>query len=191
MEAEQAAGRRATVDSFGPDALLDSSFLNKLQGDVNGWIRDIQNVTKLTRDVASGTASQEINFWLSMETALSGITEQMQTEPVQLVLDILNRAKRFQPVTAFKSDTGIKDAGTTGAWPTLLPSSHETPELTRCSRSAQLQHAHEGLPAQRPALGDRPAQDRRSRHRHLQPHQQEAPPLVRLHWPSSSCPRLF
>jgi dynein heavy chain 1 len=33
------------------------------------WIKAIQRVTRLTRDVVSGTASQDINFWLSLERA--------------------------------------------------------------------------------------------------------------------------
>lgn len=46
------------------DLINDSSFLNRLQSDVNDWIKEIQKVTKLDRDPASGTASQEINFWI-------------------------------------------------------------------------------------------------------------------------------
>ena len=74
--------QRATVDSLDPALLSDTSFLNKLQGEVNSWIKEIQNVTKLTRDVSSGTASQEINFWLSMEKALEAIEEQLRSEPI-------------------------------------------------------------------------------------------------------------
>ena len=74
--------QRATVDSLDSALLSDTSFLNKLQGEVNSWIKEIQNVTKLTRDVSSGTASQEINFWLSMEKALEAIEEQLRSEPI-------------------------------------------------------------------------------------------------------------
>ncbi|KAJ1934541.1 dynein heavy chain, partial [Linderina pennispora] len=56
-------GERVTVDAIDPALLSDSGFLNQLQGDVNGWIKEIQKVTKLDRDPASGTTSQEINFW--------------------------------------------------------------------------------------------------------------------------------
>lgn len=64
--------------------LTDSTFLNKLQGDVNGWIKEIKKVTKLSRDPASGTAIQEINFWLSMEKALEGIDEQLKGDHIGL-----------------------------------------------------------------------------------------------------------
>ena len=48
----------------------------------------IQSVTKLNRDVASGTASQEINFWLTFERALEGTVEaQLRSEEVYMVMD--------------------------------------------------------------------------------------------------------
>ena len=73
VERAHADGVRLSPDLIDPAILTDSTFLNKIQGEVNSWIKEIQSVTKLNRDVASGTASQEINFWLSMERALEGI----------------------------------------------------------------------------------------------------------------------
>ncbi|GAA6059654.1 hypothetical protein JCM10212_004157 [Sporobolomyces blumeae] len=105
-----ASGSRPTVDSIDPALLSDSAFLNKLQSEVNSWIKEIQNVTKLNRDVASGTASQEVNFWLSMEKALEGIEAQLRSEPIQLTLDILKHAKRFHATVSFIADTGLKEA---------------------------------------------------------------------------------
>lgn len=75
-------GRRVTVDALEGSYFSDSTFLNKLQGDVNGWIKEIQKVTKLSRDPASGTAIQEINFWLSMERALEKIDEQLKSDQI-------------------------------------------------------------------------------------------------------------
>jgi hypothetical protein len=40
-----------------PHLLSDSAFLNTLHAHVNSWIKSRQAVTKLNRDVASGTAS--------------------------------------------------------------------------------------------------------------------------------------
>jgi dynein heavy chain 1 len=68
-----------------PTLLSDSSFLNKLQGDVNGWIKEIKKVTTLNRDPESGTAIQEINFWLSMEKALEGIDEQLKGDHISMI----------------------------------------------------------------------------------------------------------
>ena len=99
------------MDAISPPALLgDASFLNKLQSDVNSWIKEIQSVTKLDRDVSSGTASQEINFWLSMERALEGIAGQLDSESVTLALDVLKHAKRFHATVSFISDTGLEEA---------------------------------------------------------------------------------
>ncbi|GAA5850789.1 hypothetical protein JCM8547_009091 [Rhodosporidiobolus lusitaniae] len=106
----EAAGTRAFVDMIDPSLLSDSAFLNKLQGEVNNWVKEVQTVTKLNRDVASGTASQEVNFWLSMEKALEGIQKQLNSEPVTLTLDILKHAKRFHATVSFIADTGINDA---------------------------------------------------------------------------------
>jgi dynein heavy chain 1 len=52
-------------------------------------------VAKLNRDVASGTASQEIDFWLSLERALEGIENQLRSEEVNMVMNCLRNAKRF------------------------------------------------------------------------------------------------
>ncbi|VDB86807.1 unnamed protein product [Peniophora sp. CBMAI 1063] len=70
----------------------------------------IQAVTKLNRDVTSGTASQEINFWLSLEQALEGIEAQLRSDEVNMVMDCLRNAKRFRATVSFIADTGLKDA---------------------------------------------------------------------------------
>lgn len=101
---------RITVDAIQPSSLLtDSSFLSKLQSDVSSWVKDIQSITKLDRDVPSGTASQEINFWISMERALEGIKAQLKSDPIVLELDILKHAKRFHATVSFDSDTGLTE----------------------------------------------------------------------------------
>lgn len=111
-------GNRVSIDAVEPQTLLaDPAFLNKLQADVNSWIKEIQAVTKLSRDVASGTASQEINFWLSMEHALEGIEAQLRGEEVTLALDVLKHAKRFHATVSFIADTGLKEAADLGEYP--------------------------------------------------------------------------
>lgn len=94
-----------------PGALVqDSTFLNNLQANVNNWIKSIQAITKMNRDPATGTANQEINFWLSMEAALGGIETQLGSDGVRLTLEILKHAKRFQATVSFGADTGLKEA---------------------------------------------------------------------------------
>ncbi|KAL1414837.1 hypothetical protein MTO96_007102 [Rhipicephalus appendiculatus] len=102
-------GRRATAADFG-DRTEDSSFLNQLQNGVNRWIREIQKVTKLDRDPSSGTALQEISFWLNLERALLRIQEKRESLEVALTLDLLKKGKRFHATVSFDTDTGLKQA---------------------------------------------------------------------------------
>jgi dynein heavy chain 1 len=104
-----AKSQKATVSSFA-EYLSDTSFLNKLQSNVNQWIREIQKVTKLTKDHELTSASQEINFWISLETALDKIDEKLQSEEIILSLEILKAAKRFHATVSFLADTGLKEA---------------------------------------------------------------------------------
>ncbi|KAF9527881.1 cytoplasmic dynein heavy chain 1 [Crepidotus variabilis] len=110
VEQASLASTRPNISHIPPKMLTDSSFLNTLHSHVNQWIKSIQSVTKLTRDVASGTASQEINFWLSLERALEGIENQLRSEEVGMVMDCLRNAKRFHATVSFIADTGLKDA---------------------------------------------------------------------------------
>lgn len=106
----QQQGVRPSINNIPPNLLNDSSFLNTLQGHVNMWIKSIQAVTKLTREVSSGTASQEINFWLSLERALEAIEAQLRSDEVLMVMDALRNAKRFLATVSFLVDTGLKEA---------------------------------------------------------------------------------
>lgn len=101
-------GRKATVDDF-VDKVEDSVFLNHLQSGVNRWIREIQKVTKLERDPSSGTALQEISFWLNLERALLRIQEKRESPEVSLTLDILKKGKRFHATVSFDADTRLKE----------------------------------------------------------------------------------
>lgn len=102
---------KPTLDLIPAAVLQDSSFLNNLQATVNNWIKSIQVITKMARDPSTTkTANQEVNFWLSMESALEGIENQLRSEGVMLTLEILKNAKRFQATVSFTADTGLKEA---------------------------------------------------------------------------------
>ncbi|EDV24404.1 uncharacterized protein TRIADDRAFT_24890 [Trichoplax adhaerens] len=101
--------RKPQVADFGAK-VQDSSFLNALQNGVNRWIKEIQKVTKLDRDPASGTALQEISFWLNLERALQRIQEKRESTEITLTLDILKHGKRFHATVSFDTDTGLKQA---------------------------------------------------------------------------------
>ncbi|KAH6676840.1 cytoplasmic dynein-like protein 1 heavy chain 1 [Halenospora varia] len=109
---EEAASRniKPTAELIPVALVHDSAFLNNLQSIVNGWIKSIQTITKMSRDPTSGTATQEINFWLSMENALEGIENQLRSDGVMLTMEILRTAKRFQATVSFSADTGLKEA---------------------------------------------------------------------------------
>ncbi|XP_046434442.1 dynein heavy chain, cytoplasmic isoform X5 [Neodiprion pinetum] len=102
-------GRKPKVADFGEKA-EDSTFLNQLQNGVNRWIKEIQKVTKLNRDPESGTALQEISFWLNLERALHRIQEKRESIEISLTLDILKYGKRFHATVSFDTDTGLKQA---------------------------------------------------------------------------------
>ena len=114
VEEARAAGRRPSISDIPAKMLNDDTFLNTLQNQANSWVASIRTVTKLSRDVSSGTASQEINFWLSLESALEGIEAQLRGDEVNLVMDCLRNAKRFGTTVRFIADTGLKDATDTG-----------------------------------------------------------------------------
>jgi dynein heavy chain 1 len=106
----EARGIKPSVELI-PSAVLESSaFTNSIQSVVNGWIRSIQTITKMSRDPDSESASPEVNFWLSLEAALEGIDAQLESEGVRLTMDILRHAKRYQPTLSFVADTGLKEA---------------------------------------------------------------------------------
>ena len=105
-----ARNARPSIDLIHPKLLSDTRILNDLQNTVNNWIKSIQAVTKMFRDPEGGSATQEINYWLSLESALKSIDSQTRNDGVQLTLDILQHAKRYQVKVSFYADTGLKEA---------------------------------------------------------------------------------
>ncbi|KAK9469716.1 dynein heavy chain, N-terminal region 1-domain-containing protein [Lipomyces arxii] len=99
-----------TIDDISIELLSDTKFLNALQSNVNSWIKSIQSITKMTRDRASGTATQEINFWISLEAVLEDIDRQLQLDGVNLTMDVLRYAKRFHATISFMADTELKES---------------------------------------------------------------------------------
>ncbi|KAL8873373.1 MAG: hypothetical protein Q9174_001143, partial [Haloplaca sp. 1 TL-2023] len=110
IDVAHAQNSKPTLDTIPQEVLSDSKFLNDVQNTVNIWIKSIQAITKSSRDPEKGSAAQEINFWLAMESALEDVEVQLRSEGVQMTMDILQRAKRFQATVSFGADTGLKDA---------------------------------------------------------------------------------
>lgn len=109
---EKAAARdeRPSLDLLPIELLSNTTFLNDLQNTVNTWIKSIRALAKLSRDADSGSATQEITFWLNLETALKSVDKQTRNDGVQLTLDVLQNAKRYQAKVSFFADTGLKEA---------------------------------------------------------------------------------
>ncbi|KGO60550.1 Dynein heavy chain, domain-2 [Penicillium expansum] len=110
LKEAEARGIKPSVELIPSTVLESSAFTNSIQNVVNGWIRSIQTITKMSRDPDSESASPEVNFWLSLEAALEAIDAQLQSEGVRLTMDILRHAKRYQPTLSFAADTGLKEA---------------------------------------------------------------------------------
>ncbi|KAL8693410.1 MAG: hypothetical protein Q9218_001759 [Villophora microphyllina] len=110
LDVAHARKTKPTLDTIPPEVLSDSKFLNDVQNTVNVWNKSIQAITKSSRDAEKGSAAQEINFWLAMESALEDVEAQLGSDGVQMTMDILRRAKRFQATVSFSVDTGLKDA---------------------------------------------------------------------------------
>jgi dynein heavy chain 1 len=101
--------RKPKLDDYS-DKCEDANFLNQLQAGVTRWVKEMKKVTKLDPDPLSGTALQEISFWINLEKALNRIQEKRESIEVQLTLEILKHGKRFMAIVSFDSDTGLKEA---------------------------------------------------------------------------------
>jgi dynein heavy chain 1 len=100
----------AAVAQIPDNILSNSNILNKLQAMANDWIRQIREFTKQADERPVGSATQEKNFWLAMETAIESIEEQLAGPGVSLTMKILEKAKRHGVTASFQSDTGLKEA---------------------------------------------------------------------------------
>ncbi|CAD5206375.1 unnamed protein product [Bursaphelenchus okinawaensis] len=114
VDAAKEAGRKPAVSDIGDD-LNDANFLNTLQSGVTHWTMDILKVTKMDRNPESGTALQEVAFWLNLEGALKKIQAQRESDGVCLTIDILKHAKRFHATASFDENTHLKERMTTAS----------------------------------------------------------------------------
>ena len=110
LDTATSQGAKPSIDLIPSQLLSDTRFLNDLQNTVNSWIKSIQAITKMSRDPESGSATQEINYWISLESVLKNIDAQTRNDGVQLTLDVLQHAKRYQVKVSFYADTGLKEA---------------------------------------------------------------------------------
>eukprot|EP00040_Diaphanoeca_grandis_P036231 m.230237 g.230237 ORF g.230237 m.230237 type:complete len:4579 (-) comp33576_c0_seq1:2736-16472(-) len=102
--------RKPTVEEFDEKEINEASFLNALQKGVARWIKEIHKVTKIERDPSSGTAMQEVTFWLNLDRALQSIQEKRNGDGVKLTMDLLKLGNRHLATTGMQSDTGLPEA---------------------------------------------------------------------------------
>jgi len=111
LRSSRAAGHaNPKVEDMGSIA-SDPAFLNDLQRQLNEWKKSIVRVTKLNRDVSSGSTIQEVNFWLAMERAVNHIYDAKESQPVEFTFAILRQNKRFLATTGFMQDVGLSEEG--------------------------------------------------------------------------------
>jgi len=104
---------RLDLDEVGltEERLRDDAFLNSLQSCVNGWVKDIQKVTRLTTETPfPETALDEVNFWRGLEEALEKIERQLASPSVTLTMVVLKQARRMIAVAALDNNTGMASA---------------------------------------------------------------------------------
>ncbi|KAL8455832.1 hypothetical protein Emag_000406 [Eimeria magna] len=101
--------RKPVVEDMG-DKLQDSTYLIALQGHVNRWIKDIQKVCRMQRDPSTGTAAEEVNFWLGFERALKHVEDQLKTTEAEFTLTVLKHTRKVFATMSFEQDSGLKQA---------------------------------------------------------------------------------
>jgi len=99
-------GAKPTIEDLPKDLEMDK-FLNELANFLADWKKLILGVTKLDRDVSTGSTKEEIHFWGSMERTLSKIEKQLKSPGVEFTMEILNVNKRFLATTGFREDSNL------------------------------------------------------------------------------------
>eukprot|EP00049_Salpingoeca_infusionum_P026814 m.28080 g.28080 ORF g.28080 m.28080 type:complete len:4577 (+) comp9012_c0_seq1:144-13874(+) len=106
VEKATAEGRAAQATDL--SMATDPEFFGSLEKTAVRWIRDIQAVTNKDRDPATGSARQEISFWLNMERVLADIQDRLEKPDVQLVMDVFRLNKRTMILKRFETDTNLR-----------------------------------------------------------------------------------
>eukprot|EP00835_Amoeboradix_gromovi_P000082 NODE_3_length_56144_cov_0.348184.p1 type:complete len:4079 gc:universal NODE_3_length_56144_cov_0.348184:21030-33266(+) len=106
---KQVGDKSVTPDDIPKSIIENGHFLNELQTLVNDWLKNIKILISLQRDPRSGSASQEISFWLDLEKTLEFVEVQLKSPGVSCTLLILQQARRFHGSASFIQDTGLKD----------------------------------------------------------------------------------
>ena len=106
----QQQGDKPIIPDDIPKSLTENGhLLNELQTFVNEWLKNIKILMSLQRDPRSGSAAQEISFWLDLEKTLEFVESQLKSPGVSATLLILQQARRFHGSASFIQDTGLRE----------------------------------------------------------------------------------
>ena len=82
----------------------NTEFVNRLEGCVKQWLKDIARVTQMKYDLTSGSVLQEIMFHISLERSLTHIKEQIEKPEVKTTFDLLKGADKNKLILMFTHD---------------------------------------------------------------------------------------
>jgi dynein heavy chain 1, cytosolic len=82
----------------------NAEFVNRLEGCVKQWLKDIARVTQMKYDLTSGSVLQEIMFHISLERSLTHIKEQIEKPEVKMTFDLLKGADKNKLILMFTHD---------------------------------------------------------------------------------------
>lgn len=98
------------------DLLDDIAFINELTAVSNDWIHQILSITKISHSTMdSKSIRDEIQFWNTVEIALTSIGKQIKSPEVATTLDVLSKARKFHITLSFENDIGLKEMTATAS----------------------------------------------------------------------------
>lgn len=88
----------------------DTTTLNELTQIANTWIRQVQSITKKGISPSdSWSMADETRFWVSMESALMSLHQQLQQQEVENLIRILTASKRYQTTFVFQNNLQVTE----------------------------------------------------------------------------------
>lgn len=90
--------------------MLGAGSVQSLTGTVLKWIQDISIITKTKFELQNASVVDEINYWMGMERSMTFIDNQLKCMEVELTIEVLKQAKKFNITTQFEHDLNFKQS---------------------------------------------------------------------------------